>query len=126
MSRSPLQKLGTKFAYARPVDFPITSSFSFDAIVTDLTTGTVVGIVDCDEEYDATVKLKNKDCGANEYIMSYEIKGLKIDDQSYSTSLGDNKTVSYSFSSQIGGPDQSDVGVFMSGYYKDNTVPTYS
>ena len=126
LSRSPLQKLGTKFAYARPVDFPITSSFSFDAIVTDLTTGTVVGIVDCDEEYDATVKLKNKDCGANEYIMSYEIKGLKIDDQSYNTSLGDNKTVSYSFSSQIGGPDQSDVGVFMSGYYKDNTVPTYS
>lgn len=126
LSRSPLQKLGTKFAYARPVDFPITSSFSFDAMVTDLTTGTVVGIVDCDEEYNATIKLKNKDCGANEYIMSYELKGLKIDDQSYSTSLGDNKTVSYSFSSQVGGPDQSDVGVFMSGYYKDNTVPTYS
>ena len=123
MSRTPLQKLGTKFAYARPVDFPIASSFSFDAIVTDLTTGTVAGLVDCDDEYNATVMLKNKDCGKNEYIMAYELKGLKLDDQSYTTSLGDNKSVSYSFSSQIGGPDQPDVGVFMSGYYKDNAVP---
>jgi len=123
MSRTPLQKLGTKFAYARPVDFPIASSFSFDAIVTDLTTGTVAGLVDCDDEYNATVMLKNKDCGKNEYIMAYELKGLKLDDQSYTTSLGDNKSVSYTFSSQIGGPDQPDVGVFMSGYYKGNAVP---
>ena len=52
--------------------------------------------------------------------MAYEIKGLKIDDQSYSSSLGDNKTVSYSFTSQVGGPEQASVGVFMSGYYKGN------
>ena len=123
MARTPLQKLGTKFAYARPVDFPVTSSFSFDAIVTDLTTGDVSQIIDCDDEYNATVMLKNKNCGKNEYIMAYEVKGLKVDDQSYSTSLGDNKSVSYSFSSQMGGPDQPDMGIFMSGYATENAKP---
>ena len=123
LSRTPLQKIGTKFAYARPVDFPVTASFSFDAIVTDLTTGSVADLIDCDDEFNATVSLRNKDCAKNEYIMSYEVRGLKMDDQSYSSSLGDNKNVSYSFSTQIGGPLQTDVGVFMSGYYKDNAVP---
>ena len=123
LTRTPLQKIGTKFAYARPVDFPITSSFNFDAIVTDLATGDVANIIDCDDEYNATVMLKDKNCGKNQYIMAYEVRGLKVDDQSYSTSLGDNKTVSYSFTSQIGGPDQPAVGVFMSGYYTDNATP---
>ena len=26
LSRTPIQKLGTRFAFARPVDFPITAS----------------------------------------------------------------------------------------------------
>jgi len=123
LSRTPLQKIGTEFAYARPIDFPVTSTFSFDALVTDLTTGTVADLIDCDDEFDAIVKLKNKDCGKDEYIMAYEVKGLKMDDQSYTSSLGDNKSVSYTFSTQIGGPEQSNVGVFMSGYYKDNAIP---
>lgn len=123
LSRTPLQKIGTEFAYARPVDFPVNATFSFDALVTDLTTGSVADLIDCDEEFDATVSLSNKDCGKNEYVVCYEIKGLKLDDQSYTSSLGDNKSVSYSFSSQIGGPLQTDVGVFMSGYYKDNEIP---
>lgn len=123
LSRSPLQKIGTEFAYARPVDFPVNTTFSFDALVTDLTTGTVADLIDCDDEFDVTVSLKNKDCGKNEYIMAYEVRGLKLDDQTYTSSLGDNKSVSYSFSSQIGGPQQTNVGVFMSGYYKDNAIP---
>jgi hypothetical protein len=49
--------------------------------------------------------------------MNYEIKGIKLDSESYSSSIGDNKTVTYDFSCQVGGPDQSDVGVFMSGFY---------
>ena len=121
LSRTPIQKLGSRFAFARPVDFPISATLSFDAILSDLTTGSISNIIDCDVEYNATILLKHAgNCGDptdKASVMNYEIKGIKLDSESYSSSIGDNKTVTYDFSCQVGGPDQSDVGVFMSGFY---------
>ena len=120
LSRTPIQKLGSRFAFARPIDFPISASFSFDAILADLTTGTINDLIDCDEDYEATVFLKNvPDCNkpkVKETVMTYTMKKLKLESQSFSSSIGDNKTVTLDFSCQIGAPEQSDVGVFMSGY----------
>jgi len=121
LSRTPIQKLGSRFAFARPVDFPISATLSFDAILSDLTTGSISNIIDCDVEYNATILLKHAgncaDPTDKASVMNYEIKGIKLDSESYSSSIGDNKTVTYDFSCQVGGPDQSDVGVFMSGFY---------
>ena len=120
LARTPIQKLGNRFAFARPIDFPISATFSFDAILADLTTGTINDLIDCDEDYEATVFLKNvPDCTkpkAKENVMTYTMKKLKLESQSFSSSIGDNKTVTLDFSCQIGAPEQSDVGVFMSGY----------
>lgn len=121
MSRTPIQKLGTRFAFARPVDFPITASLSIDAILADLTTGTVSDIIDCDSSYDAIIKMKDpRLCGAGsdrEVAVAYLARDLKIDSESFSSSIGDNKSVTLDFSCQIGGPEQTNVGVFMSGFY---------
>ena len=66
LSRTPIQRLGSRFAFARPIDFPISASFSFDAILSDLTTGNINEIIDCDTNYDARVSLKNTpDCNAS-------------------------------------------------------------
>ena len=120
LSRTPIQKLGSRFAFARPVDFPVTASFSFEAIVADLTTGNIRDIIDCDTNYDARVALKNApDCSdptTKHQVIVYDLKKLKLDSESYSSSIGDNKTVSFDFTCQVGGPEQTDVGVFMSGY----------
>ena len=120
LSRTPIQKLGSRFAFARPIDFPISASFSFDAILSDLTTGNIGDIIDCDTNYDARVSLKNTpDCNAptvKDEIIVYDLKRLKLDSQSFSSSVGDNKTVTFDFTCQVGGPEQADVGVFMSGY----------
>ena len=121
LSRTPVQKLGSRFAFARPVDFPISATLSFDAILADLTTGSISDIIDCDVEYNASIFLKHAaDCAdptTKVSVMNYEMKGIKLDSESYSSSIGDNKTISYDFSCQVGGPDQTDVGVFMSGFY---------
>ena len=120
LARTPIQKLGSRFAFSRPVDFPITASFSFNAIMSDLTTGNISDIIDCDTNYDARVELTNASNCSNPadkaQIIVYDLKKLKMDSQSYSTSIGDNKTVSFDFTCQVGGPEQTDVGVFMSGY----------
>ena len=121
MGRTPIDKIGSRFAFARPVDFPVTATLSLDALVTDITTGTVANIVNCDESYDATIILsKPQPCGpqaSKEAVVCYEAKGLKLESQSYTSTIGDNKSVTFDFSCQIGSPEQTDVGIFMSGYY---------
>ena len=120
LGRTPIQRIGSRFAFSRPVDFPVTASFSFDAILSDLTTGSIADLIDCDDNYEAVVQLKHTpDCNAvnvKETVAAYVLKKIKLESQSFSTSIGDNKTVTMDFSCQIGGPEQSDVGVFMSGY----------
>ena len=44
------------------------------------------------------------------------MRKLKLDSESFTSSIGDNKSVTLDFSNQIGGPEQNDVGIFMSGY----------
>ena len=122
LSRTPIQKLGTRFAFARPVDFPITASLSVDAVLADLTTGTVSDLINCDSSYDAVIKMKDPSLcnatAANKPVaVSYLARDLKIDSESFTSSIGDSKSVTLDFTCQIGGPEQKTVGVFMSGWY---------
>jgi hypothetical protein len=122
LSRSPIQKLGNKFAFARTVDFPITVSLSVDAVLSDLTSGSLADIINCDDKFDARITLKDPACGTTaankKAVVNYIIKGLKLNSESFSSDIGSNKSVTLDFSSQIGGPDQFAHGVFMSGYFK--------
>tara|TARA_R100001129_G_scaffold14340_1_gene9330 strand:+ start:1938 stop:3233 length:1296 start_codon:yes stop_codon:yes gene_type:complete len=120
LSRSAIQKLGNKFAFARAIDFPITASLSIDAVLSDLTTGSLAEIINCDEKFDARITLKDPtscDISSSEKkaLCNYVLKGLKLDSQSFSSDIGSNKTVTLDFSTQIGGPDQFAHGIFMSG-----------
>ena len=115
--------MGNKFSFARSIDFPINASLSIDAIVSNLTTGSLASIINCDDKFDARISLKNPKCydGAdaqdNTDVCNYILKGVKLNSQSFSSDIGSNKTVTLDFSTQIGGPDQFDHGVFMSGYH---------
>ena len=46
---------------------------------------------------------------------SYKLKNVKLDSESYSSSIGPNKTVDLSFSLSIGGPNDQNNNVFFSG-----------
>ena len=49
MSRTPIERLGTKFAYARVVDFPIVPTLSVSAIVNETQTRALTNIIASDE-----------------------------------------------------------------------------
>jgi len=119
LGRTPIQQLGTRFAFARPVDFPITASLSIDTILSDLTTGTIADLINCDSSYDAVIKIKDPTCNISPkpVVVAYLMRDLKIDSESFSSSIGDNKSATLDFSCQIGGPEQKNVGVFMSGWH---------
>lgn len=119
LSRSAIQRLGNRFAFAREVDFPVNVNLSFDAILTELTTGNLNDFIDCEKSYDVQIRLKGITGSACDEtpvdIAAYVLKNMKPEAQSYSSSIGDNKTVTLDFATQIGGPNQTDVGLFFKG-----------
>jgi len=113
LSREPIQKLGSRYAFSREISFPVTVSCSVDAIVNDLTTGSLDDIINSDDAYDITVTMTAPN--DTDGVCLYTLKNAKLDTQSYTSSIGDNKSVTLDFSSQIGGPNQTTLGFFMSG-----------
>ena len=126
LGRTPIQRLGNRFAFAREVDFPVNVSLSLDAIMTDLTTGNLNDLVDCEKSYDIQIQLKGITGSACDTVKTdvaaYVLKNMKPDSQSYSSSIGDNKTVTLDFSTQIGGPRDTNAGVFFAGVTDSQTL----
>jgi len=113
LARTPLQKLGSKFAFAREINFPVTVNMQIQAELGELTTGTLADIITADRTYDLQVTLKHPTSGTDQMI--YKLEGAKLDSQEFSSSIGANKAVTLSFSTQINGPSVTDRGLFMSG-----------
>ena len=127
LGRTPIQRLGNRFAFAREVDFPVNVSLSVDAIVTDLTDGNLNDLVDCEKSYDVQIQLKGitgSTCDSTKTdVAAFILKDVKLDSQSFSSSIGDNKTVTLDFSTQIGGPRDTDAGVFFKGITPSQSDP---
>ena len=116
LARDPLQKLGSRFAFAREITFPVTVTCSVDANLGDITTGSLADVIDNDSAYDLDIKLNAPGTSDTDNVMArYVLKKCKLDSQEYTSDIGSNKAVSLSFSAQVGGPKQSNVGLFISG-----------
>lgn len=114
LSRTPLNRLGNVFPFSRELDFPISASMSVSANLTEIEAGALRDLL-CNEaeKRDIVVTMKNR-CG-NGTSLRYTMKGAILDSQNMSSTIGDNKSVELSFSTQIGGPTDSANGVFISG-----------
>lgn len=120
MGRTALQRLGSTYAYAKEVDFPVTCTLSVNALVADLKSGNLVDLI-CGGTYDLRVRMQNPACvvcdpsTADDAII-IDFKKATLDSESFSSAIGDNKTVDLTFTTQIGGPEEAAVGVFFSGF----------
>jgi len=111
LSRTPIDRLGSRFPFAREVDFPVSCTLNVSAVVSDSQSENLANILNLGES-EASITLKDT---ASDNAIIYTLKGLKIDSQSFSSSIGSNKTVDLTFSTQIGGPNDTLNGIFMSG-----------
>ncbi len=112
MSRSTLERLGSRSAYARSVDFPIQATLSVSAILNEVEDTNLADIVDDEVEKTVTLALKEDDGSTG---ILYTLKGVSFDGESISSSIGSNKSVDLTFSTSVGGPNDTSHGVFMSG-----------
>ena len=105
LGREPIRKLGSLFAFAREITFPINCTMSVSAIVGDTATQRLFSLINAagDIKYNCAAKLTGYKAGstvANQSIIV--LKGAKIDSQNVTSSIGPNKAVTIELSAQIG------------------------
>ena len=114
LSRSPIQRLGSRFSFSRDVDFPVNVTMNVSAIMNDTQSKNLVDILDAGVQ---TVSFEIMDPEEDPQTQAIRgtLKGVKVDSQSFSSSIGSNKTVDLTFSTQVGGPNDEVNGFYMSG-----------
>lgn len=124
IGRSPLNKLGNHYAFARKTDFPVNMSLSANALMTDFSDGSLDGLI-CggEQKRDIAIIMKNR-CGASTPLV-FVMRNAILDTQAFSASIGDNKTVDLTFSSQVGGANDSNNGIFLLAEPGNPGVPMY-
>jgi hypothetical protein len=115
LSRTNLEKLGSRFAYSKEIEFPSSASLDVSAIVGDLNGTNDAMLEDYLNDAGDTESSPAVSCsGAGSTSgLKYTLLGAKLDSQGFSSSIGDNKTVDLSYSTQIGGPQDTTHGIKM-------------
>lgn len=119
LSREPLERIGSKFAFSREITFPVTVTLNVTANLADLKTGNLADVLCNDQEYDLSATFREPSCTAElgDIAFIVTLKNAKLDSQNFSSSIGQNKSVDLSFSAQLSGPEDLENGLFMSGAY---------
>jgi len=117
INREPLDRLGSKYSFSKEISFPVTVTMNVSANVSDITTGSLADLICDDVPVDLSVTMFKPSCagGYGDASVKYALKNAKLDSQSMSSSIGSNKTVDLTWSAQIGGPQDTDNGLFISG-----------
>ena len=110
MAREPLNKLGSKFAFSREISFPVVATCSADAILGEIEAGNLADVV-ADDSTEFTVRVRINQPGTSTRAIQYDLKGCKLESQSFTSSIGDNKAVSMEWATQVGGPQDTTHGI---------------
>ena len=115
LGRTPIERLGSKFAYVRSVDFPINASLTINGVQNDTTSGSLVDLVEANPKQDITITINKP--GTSTPAVRYIMKRAQLDSVGLSSSIGANKTADLTFTTQIGGANDTANGIQMSGSY---------
>jgi hypothetical protein len=122
LSRTALERVGSKFPFSRVVDFPINASLTVNAIVNEVQAGNLADIVGgCGDDATKDVSIQLNDCDGSPAI-KWTLKKAILEAESFSSSVGSNKTVDLTFGVQLGGIDDVAQGVICSGLAQSREV----
>jgi hypothetical protein len=120
MSRTVLGRLGNTFGYARVIDLPLNLDISISAIVSELRANNLFERLNSPDKVDFRLSMRRSagtgQPGADAFVI--DVKGARLEGESYSSSIGDNETVDITFSTQVGGANDTSNGIFMRGSYE--------
>ncbi len=119
-----LNRIGTKLAFTRALNFPATITIQIRAVVSELKK--IASAVDdfCSKRRQDII-LELYDCrglvecnGSLNQVstnMKYVIKGASLESESFSLDIGDNKVVDMTATASVAGPEDLDNGFFLYG-----------
>jgi len=114
LGREDLLRLGNKFAFSKEVDYPVTVSMSAEAMLSDTREFDLTSVICSDTgKYEAYIKINMPQCSGTAEAIRFTVKGAQLDSEAISSSIGDNKQISFNFTSQVGGPNDTDAGLFI-------------
>jgi hypothetical protein len=124
LARTPLQKIGNRFAFSREIDFPVTATLEVNAEVGDLASGNLADLLCGEADKDFTILMKEPGCGTSkDTALAYVFKGAKLVSQTFSSAIGDNVTMGATYEVQLGGPQDTSKGIFISGSFPSESEP---
>jgi len=125
LSRTILQRLGSTFGYARVVDLPVDISCTVSAVVSELQNKNLFEELCNRQTHEFTLTMRDSSCttaGADKLI--YKVKNARLDSETFTNAIGDNESVDMTFTTQIGGANDQNNGLFMEGSYpRFRTLP---
>ena len=92
-SRSPLERLGSRFPFARTVDFPVNATLSVSAIVNEISAANLADMIDSENAFEVNLQFQNR--ANDDVVAAYKMKGARLVSESISSSIGSNKTVDF-------------------------------
>ena len=119
LSRTPIQRLGSKAPFSRQLDLPITATMSVSAILSEIDAGalnTLLTGCTAEAQRDIIVQINNR-CAANDGAIAFTMKNVVLDSQSFSVNLQGEETVDLAFSTILSGPQDTTKGLFISGSF---------
>jgi hypothetical protein len=101
------------------VDFPIVATLNVSAVVSDSTAKNLADMLDDNTKRTLILRMKKPD-GSGSDAMVFSFKGSQLKSESFSSSIGANKTVDLVFETQVGGPSDQNNGIYLSGTHNGN------
>ena len=125
LSRTILQRLGSTFGYARIVDLPVDISCTVSAVVSELQNKNLFAELCNKQTHNFTLTMKDAACTtAGKTRLEYTVKNARLDSETFTNSIGDNESVDMTFTTQIGGANDQNNGLFINGsYQRFRTLP---
>jgi hypothetical protein len=121
LTRTVLSRLGTLFGYNRVVQVPLNMDVTINALVNELVSKDMFDVLCGDQpKKDFTITLKKCAETTDTSVQSklaFTFRGAILTSENHSTDIGGNETVDLTYSIQVGGANDSENGVFMSGSY---------
>lgn len=123
LGNTRINRLGRNVEFARSPNFPATIEVKVQAIVGNLKQAGLWEAMCSTDKHDFALILEDcmgvRECGSviapNTVNMAYYLKGGVLLNESFSSSISDNKTVELNFSIPVGSPEQKDKGLFIYG-----------
>lgn len=116
LTRQPLNRLGSKFAFSKEIQFPLTVTLNVTAELTNMKAGKLSDVLCNDIDYNLAITMRKSQCvGVGPVALKFDLRGFKIESQSYQSQIGQNKTVQITYAGQIGAANDITKGVFITG-----------